>query len=188
MFYSQEQLQKFNFKSFGKNVLISDRASIYNSSNIEIGDNVRIDDFCILSPGSSLKFGSYIHVACYASIIGAGSVVFEDYTCISGRVSIYTSNDDYSGNTMTNSMVPDRCKNVTHGPVVLKKHVLVGAGSIILPNVTIEEGTSVHALSVVNRNCEPYSVYAGAPAKKIRERKRDFLNYESLIQVENFSE
>ena len=42
MFYTQEQLHQFNFKSFGKNVLISDKACIYNSQNIEIGNNVRI--------------------------------------------------------------------------------------------------------------------------------------------------
>lgn len=50
-FYSREQLEKIGFKSLGKNVLISDKSSIYSPENISIGNNVRIDDFCILSAG-----------------------------------------------------------------------------------------------------------------------------------------
>ncbi len=45
MFYDSSELSKLGLKSVGKNVLISDKCSIYNPSNISIGDNVRIDDF-----------------------------------------------------------------------------------------------------------------------------------------------
>ena len=51
MFYSQKELNKIKFKHLGKNVLISDKAAIYNCEKISIGDNVRIDDFCIISAG-----------------------------------------------------------------------------------------------------------------------------------------
>lgn len=183
MFYTQEQLHQFNFKSFGKNVLISDKACIYNSQNIEIGNNVRIDDFCILSPGGLLKFGNYIHISCYASIIGKGDVIFEDYTGISGRVSVYSSNDDYSGRAMTNPTIPIECRRVTNGDVIFKKHTIVGAGSIILPQVTLGEGACVHALSLVFKDCDAYGVYSGNPAVKIRERRRDLLKYENLIDL-----
>ena len=50
-FYSREQLKKIGFKSLGKNVLISDKTSIYSPENISIGNNVRVDDFSILSAG-----------------------------------------------------------------------------------------------------------------------------------------
>lgn len=179
MFYTREQLQKlFNFKSLGDNVLISDKASIYNSSNISIGSNVRIDDFCILSPCGNLNIGSYIHISCYASLIGKGDIVLEDFVGISGRVSIYSSNDDYTGVALTNPTVPLEFRKVTDGDVILKKHTIVGAGSIILPNVVLGEGTSVHALSLIYKNCVPFGVYAGVPAKFIRERKKDLLAQE----------
>lgn len=48
-FYTHDELAEIGFKSCGKNVLISRKASIYSPAKIEIGDNVRIDDFCILS-------------------------------------------------------------------------------------------------------------------------------------------
>lgn len=182
MFYTKKQLTQLGLKYFGENVLISDKCSIYSPQNIEIGDNVRIDDFCIISPSSSLKIGNYVHIGCYASIIGAGEVVIEDYSGISGRVSIYSSNDDYTGLYMTNPMVPKEYTKVTHGPVVIKKHSIIGAGSVVLPNTIVNEGVSVGSLSLLNGEYEEYSVYNGVPAKKIRNRQKRFLKYEQLIR------
>lgn len=181
MFYTKEQLENLGLKSFGENVLISDKASIYSPQNIEIGNNVRIDDFCIISPSNSLKIGNYVHISCYASIIGAGEVVIEDYCGISGRVSIYSSNDDYTGLYMTNPMVPKEYTKVTHAPVIIKKHSIIGAGSVVLPNTIVNEGVSVGSLSLLNGEYEEYSVYNGVPAKKIRNRQKRFLKYEKFI-------
>lgn len=50
--------------------------------------------------------------------------------------------------------------------------------SIVLPGVSLAEGTSVGALSVVRKNTEPWSVYLGNPAKKIKNRKKDLLDLE----------
>ena len=48
-YYTEEQLNQLGFKYIGENVKISDKASIYNHDQIEIGDNSRIDDFCVIS-------------------------------------------------------------------------------------------------------------------------------------------
>lgn len=45
MFLTEKEIKILNFKSIGKNVLISDKASIYGAENMSIGNNVRIDDF-----------------------------------------------------------------------------------------------------------------------------------------------
>jgi len=88
-FLDRSKIAEMGFSAVGKNVLISDRASFYNSSNISIGNNVRIDDFCVFSAGSSgIKIGSYIHIAAYSSLIGAGKITLEDFSNISSRVSI----------------------------------------------------------------------------------------------------
>jgi galactoside O-acetyltransferase len=181
MFYTKKQLTQLGLKSFGENVLISDKCSIYSPQNIEIGDNVRIDDFCILSPSTSLKIGNYVHISCYASIIGAGDVVIEDFCSISGRVSIYSSNDDYTGLYMTNPMVPKDYTKVTHAPVIIKKHSIIGAGSVVLPNTIVNEGVSVGSLSLLNGEYEDYSAYVGVPAKKIKNRQKRFLKYEKFV-------
>lgn len=178
-FIPQGTLNKMGFAHLGENVLISDKASIYNCKEISIGSNVRIDDFCVLSAGvGGIKLGDYIHIAVYTSLIGAGKITLSDFCNISSRVGIYSSNDDYSGSTMTNPMVLDDYKSVANENVSLGRHVIVGSGSIILPGVIAEEGVAVGALSLVNKKCEAFGVYAGNPAHRIKERKRNLLDLE----------
>lgn len=181
MFYTEDQLKQVGFKSYGKNVLISNKVSIYSPHNIEIGDNVRIDDYCVISASKSLKIGKYVHIGCFTSIIGAGSIAIGDYCGISARVSIFSSNDDYTGLYMTNPMVPKQFTRVSHEPVLIKKHSIVGAGSVILPNTVVNEGVSIGSLSLINGEYESYSAYSGNPATKVGKRQKRFLKYEKLI-------
>lgn len=178
-FLSREQLEKIGFESLGVNVLISDKASLYNASKISIGSHVRIDDFCVLSAGEGgIKIGDYIHVAVFSSLIGAGKIELSNFVNVSSRVSIYTSNDDYSGSSLTNPMIPEEFKNVQSADVKLHKHVIVGSGSVILPGVTLNEGVAVGALSLVTKDCEEYKVYSGVPARPIKARRKDLKTLE----------
>lgn len=173
---SQEAIKQMGFESVGENVQISDRASFYGAARIAIGNDVRIDDFCVLSAGvGGINIGQHVHIAVYSSLIGAGKILLSDFCNVSSRVSIYSSNDDYSGATMTNPTMPSAYTGVTHADVFLGRHVIVGSGSVILPGVTLEEGVAVGALSLVTRNCTAFGIYAGNPARRIRERKRDLL-------------
>lgn len=82
---------------------------------------------------------------------------------------------------MTNPTVPSEYTGVTHADVCLGKHVIVGCGSVILPGVTLEEGVAVGALSLVHRRCEAFGIYAGNPAKRIKNRKCDLLELEKQL-------
>lgn len=174
-FYSQDELDKIGFKDVGKNVLISKKCSIYSPEYIEIKSNVRIDDFCILS--GKIKIGSNIHISAYTALYGTNGIILEDYVTISGRNLIYSASDDYSGEYMTNPM-NSKNANVTGGPVILCKHTIVGAGCVLLPNLTLKEGTAIGAMSLVNKSTEEWGMYAGIPAKKIKNRSRKLLKYE----------
>jgi len=178
-FLSKEQIESMGFKSVGKNTLLSDKASYYNCKNIDIGNNTRIDDFCVLSAGEGgIKIGSYVHIAIGVSLIGNEIITVKDFAGLSSRVSIYSSNDDYSGEYMTNPMIPSEFTNVTHGAVSIGKHVIVGSGSVILPNVILEDGVAIGALSLVTKDCDAFGVYIGTPAKKVKERKSGVLELE----------
>ncbi|MDR3597525.1 acyltransferase [Clostridium sp.] len=174
-FYSQDELNKIGFKSLGKNVLISKKCSIYSPEHIEIRSNVRIDDFCILS--GKIKIGGNIHISAYTALYGKNGIILEDYVTISGRNLIYSASDDYSGEYMTNPM-NSKYTNVTGGSVILCKHTIVGAGCILLPNITLKEGTAIGAMSLVNKSTEEWGMYVGIPAKKIKNRSRTLLKYE----------
>lgn len=173
---TEEQMRKMGFACLGNNVRLSDKASYYSCKDIRFGDNVRVDDFCILSAGiGGINIGNYVHIAAFSSLIGAGNISLADFCNISSRVAIYSSNDDYSGAVMTNPTVPPEFTNVQHADVAIGRHVIIGAGSIVLPGVTLEEGVAVGALSMVKNDCKSYGYYAGIPAKRIGERMRDLV-------------
>ncbi len=183
-FYSKDELKNIGFKSIGDNVLISKHASIYGSDKICIGNNVRIDDFCILS--GNIVLGNNIHIAAYCGLFaGDFGIEMDDFSGLSSRCIIYSVTDDYSGEFMTNPTIPNRFRNVTGGKVFIGKHSLIGSGTIILPNVTISEGVSVGAMSLINKDLAPWSIYLGIPCHKLRDRKKDLLFLEEALFKEN---
>jgi acetyltransferase-like isoleucine patch superfamily enzyme len=182
MFLSREDVLKFGFKSVGENVLISDKCSIYGAERIELGNNVRIDDFCFISAGKGgIKLGDYIHISVYSSLVGAGRIVMEDFSGLSSKVSVYSSTDDYSGAALTNPTVPVEFTNVYSADVIIEKHVVIGCGSVVLPGVTIKEGSAVGALSLVKKDVEGHIIVSGVPAKKIADRKMDLYEKEKSL-------
>jgi len=74
---------------------------------------------------------------------------------------------------MVNPSVPKEYAHVTKAPIVFRKHFAVGAGSIILPGVTLGEGCLVGALSLVTRDLEPWTKCVGVPCKPLKDRKRE---------------
>jgi galactoside O-acetyltransferase len=181
-YYSYNELKKLGFNSIGTNVLISRKASFYGEKRISIGNNVRIDDYCVLSAGfGGIILGNYIHIGIFSSLIGEGKIEMENFSGISSRVSIYSSNDDYTGQFMSNPTVPVEYTSVYSADVLLCKHSLVGSGSIILPGVTLNEGVAIGALSLVNEDCESFYIYKGNPAKKIAKRNKKILILEESL-------
>jgi dTDP-4-amino-4,6-dideoxy-D-glucose acyltransferase len=181
---TDKQIIEMGFASVGNNVRLSDKASYYNCQNIRIGNHVRVDDFCVLSAGvGGIEIGNYIHLAVYCSIIGSGKVTLEDFSCLSSRVSLYSSSDDYGGLAMSNPTVPQEFTNVNHADVKIGRHALVGSGSIILPGVTLAEGVAIGALSLVKKDCEAFGIYAGVPTKRIKDRKRNLLELEAKLGI-----
>jgi galactoside O-acetyltransferase len=181
-FYSEEELASLGLNSFGDSVKISRKSSLYNPSNISIGDHSRIDDFCVLSAGTGgITIGRHVHVAVFSALIGNELIDLHDYSGISSRVSIYSSNDDYSGEFMTNPTLPKIFTNIKSGPVVIGKHVIVGAGSIVLPGVTMAEGSGAGALSLIRQDCESFGMYVGIPARKVGSRSRSLLELEEKL-------
>jgi len=181
----REEIEAMGFRAVGLDVRISRRASFHGAERIEIGDSTRIDDFCVLSAGEGgIRIGAHVHVAAFCLLAGKGTIVLDDYSNLSSRVSVYSSNDDYSGEWMTNPTIPAAFTGVTHAPVRVGRHVIIGSGSVILPGVTLHEGAAVGALSMVNKDCAPFTIYAGAPVRRLRERSRRLLQVEARFASE----
>lgn len=182
-----EALRSLNFKSLGKNVKISDKASIYNPEQISIDDHSRVDDFCVLS--GNITIGKYCHVTPMCLIAGGvPGVTLEDFSTLAYGVKIFSQSDDYSGATMVNSLVPKKYKNELYAAVHLKRQTIVGTNAVIFPGVTVEEGCAIGAMSLVLQSTEPWGIYAGTPAKRIKDRKKDLLKLEEMFLQSDHSD
>jgi acetyltransferase-like isoleucine patch superfamily enzyme len=176
-YLSATQLNELGFKKLGKEIKISDKASIYNPEMMELGDFTRIDDFCVIS--GRVIFGKYNHITPMCLVAGGEpGIEFADFCTLAYGVKIFAQSDDYSGATLTNSLVPKKFKNEKFAKVILERHVIVGAGAVVMPGVTITEGCSVGAMALLTKSTEPWGIYAGVPAVRVKERKQDLLDLE----------
>ncbi len=181
-YYNDAELAGIGFKALGKNVQIAKNTTIIGLENISIGSNVRIDGYTTISAaGGALALGSYIHIGGFCFLSAGAGLWMDDFSGLSQGVRIYTKTDDYSGQALTNPTVPARFLNVSGGPVRIGRHVIIGSGSVVLPDLSIGEGSSVGALSLVNKSLAEWGVYFGTPARRLRDRSRAMLAMETEL-------
>lgn len=182
-YLTEKELLDLNFKYLGDNVKISDKASIYNTDQIEIGDNSRVDDFCVIS--GKIKIGKFVHLAPFCLLAGGDEgIEMCDFSGLAYQVQVFSQSDDYSGRTLTNPTVSQKYKKETKKAIVIGRHVIIGAGSMVFPGANIAEGCSVGAMTLVNKSTEPWGVYVGNPARRVKERKQDLLELEKKFLEE----
>ncbi len=187
-FYSNDELMRIGIKKYGENVLISRNAILYSPELLEIGNNVRIDDFCVIS--GRVKLGNYIHIAQFCGLYGGNAgIEMSDYSGLSSKVTIYATSNDYSGDSMTNPMIPQKYKlGDKEEKVYLGKHVIVGVNSVILPGVQIGDGAAIGALTMCGKSVEPWGIYVGSPARKVKDRSKKLLDLEKEFRDSGFTQ
>lgn len=129
----------------------------------------------------NIEIGDYVHISAYVALYGKKKIKINDFCGCSARCTIYSATDDFSGEYMISPMVPKEFTNVIEGEVVLEKYVQLGANTVVMPNVTISEGTVVGAMSFVNKNLDEWGVFVGIPCKKIKNRKKDIISLSKKV-------
>jgi acetyltransferase-like isoleucine patch superfamily enzyme len=122
--------------------------------NIVIGDNFYI--------------GKFSQIECDAQI--GNNVMFANCVSLVGR---YDHHFQQPGTpTRLASQIRDKDYNWKglNEKIVIEDDVWVGYGTIILSGVHIRQGSIISAGSVVTKDVEPFSIYAGVPARKIKNR------------------
>ena len=172
-----KELKDLKLKSVGKNAKISNKAVFYNPELIEIGDNSRIDDFCVIS--GKVFIGKNVHIAVFSNIAGGElGITLEDFSGVAYNCNLFTQSDDYSGLTLSNPTIPDKFKTEIKKSIRIGKHCIIGASSLIFPGVYMKEGCSLGAMSMLTKSTEPWGIYFGVPAKRIKKRKDKLLALE----------
>ena len=183
-YYSEKELRKFKFLFLGKNVLIKKNVSLYFIENIFIGNNVRIDDNVIIVASNKktpVKIGNHVHISSNCYLAGSNGIEMNDFNTLAPGVLIFSGSDDYSGKKLTNPTVGKKNIGGKAGKVKICKHVIIGANSVILPKVTIKEGSAVGALSLVNKSLDAWGIYFGSPAKRFKNRSKNILKLEKIF-------
>jgi galactoside O-acetyltransferase len=165
------------FKSVGKNVLVDATVQFICPENIVIGNHVRIDCFSMLSALNGIEFGDYIHLAPYAQLVAAGGkIIMHNYTALAARTTVLTASDDFTEGYMNNPMMPMEVRKVKMGPITFEKFAMTGCGSVVLPGVTMHEGSAAGALTLVSKNVKSFDIVVGSPNKIIGTRNKDNLH------------
>lgn len=170
--YSDEELESLGLKKFGKNVLISKDSRIFNPSKLSVGDNVRIDALTLLT--GEIQIGKYCHIPPFCSLGGGNKITAGNFVTFSTHIAVFTANADYvNGSSLTNPTIPKEFRKRESGPVDIHDHVLMGSHSVILPNSVLKEGTVFGACSLIKGVYDDWRLYAGVPAKFVKERPRE---------------
>jgi acetyltransferase-like isoleucine patch superfamily enzyme len=172
-FYTEEELSLLGIK-YGKNVLISRYCRLYHPESITIGNYVRIDDFCILSSLKPMIIDDHVHISAGVYIYGSAGIHIHSYSNISASVKIFTETDTFDGTCLIGPTVPIECRKVKSLSMTIEKHTVIGSNSVVMP-CKLGEGVAIGANSFVNKDCDPWTIYAGSPIRKIKERSKDLL-------------
>lgn len=134
----------------------------------------RLDGFCYVYPGARLshtygiRAGRNLMINAGAFLYGRGGLTFGDHVMIGPNVVIVSSQHRFDD---------PRIEMVFQGhktdPVTVGSDVWIGANAVVLPGITIADGTVISAGAVVTRDTEPYSIVGGVPAAKIGMRPRE---------------
>lgn len=105
--------------------------------------------------------GSYINRECLLDNAGA-DITIGDNCAIACRVSIHTTNHDYSNPLR-------RSGKIMPLSVIIKDGCWIGSNVIILPGSVINEGCVIASGSIVKGTLEKNGLYAGIPARRLKD-------------------
>lgn len=95
-----------------------------------------------------------------------GKIIIGDNCMISFDVHIRTDMHCYN-----RTDIPMIEQGHSYKDIIIGNDVWIGYGAQIMPGVNIADGSIIGAGAVVTKDTEPYCVYGGVPARKIRSRQ-----------------
>jgi len=143
---------KASLGSCGKNVRIAYDCDFKPPCNIYIGDNSQIGPHSLFwTTRAKIKIGKYVLFGPNVTIITG-----DHRSDITGKHIAEVRDDE---------KLPEH-----DADVVIEDGVWIASNVTILKGVTICEGCIIAAGSVVTKSTEPYGIYGGVPARRIKER------------------
>lgn len=151
LWYKNVVWRKYNI---GKNFHCGRGVFLWARNSIDIGDDFYIGKYSIIE--TNCKIGNGVIIGNHVGIIGRYDHCYQEIgTPVRLATSIRDNHYQWKGmDEMT----------------VIGNDVWIGYGATILSGVKIADGCIIAAGALVTKDTECYSIYAGNPAKKIKER------------------
>lgn len=153
----------------GKSLIIEKNVSL----NIMYGGTITIGDHCelrrgvqLLSYGGNIIIGHNSSINPYTLVYGQGNISIGNYVRIAAHCTLIPSNHVFA-----DISVPICKQGLLNRGIVIEDDVWIGTGVRVLDGVVIATGCIIGAGSVVTHSTEPYGIYVGIPARKIKSRK-----------------
>lgn len=148
----------------GHNVFLAEGACIIG--DVTLGDRCSVwFNAVIRGDVSSIRIGKSVNIqdgAILHTLYKASTIVLDDYSSIGHGAIIHGAN--------------------------IGKYALIGMGAVVMDYASVGEGAIVAAGAVVPKNTviEPYSLWAGVPAKKIKQLTKEDIERSSLKTAHNY--
>jgi galactoside O-acetyltransferase len=157
-------------KKVGENVRLMPLAKIANAQVVEIGDHTRVRDFAFMWGGKGIKIGRYCDIQPHVVVWGGGTLEIGDRVSVGPGSVLLTAVYSHAPGLRMVDGLGDGMSEALYGKLTVGTDVYVGAQCTLMPNIVIGEGAVLGAGSFINKDCEPYGIYVGSPAKKIGTR------------------
>lgn len=177
---------KLRLKYCGEHVILNALCKIMRAENMQIDDYSRVLDFAYIDAGESLKIGKYSIITWHCLIEGGAKVDIGNRVFIGPGSKLLSSTYSFNG-FYTNEFLPKATREIQYGDIKICDDAYIGAGSIIMPGVTIGEGALVGANALVNRNLKPWGIYFGNPVKLIGMREKPTKERQMIIESMNWN-
>lgn len=158
----------------GEDVFISANVEIRRPQLVSVGKHVAIDSGFYLT--TAAQIGDYVHIAPYVTVIGGpnGLIVMEDFTTIAAGSRIVCASDEHNGFGLVGPTIPKPYKDrIKTAPVVFRRFANIATNVVVMPGITLAEGTVVGSCSLVTKDTDPWTIYFGNPAKPIKTRPKE---------------
>lgn len=143
-----------------RGIVFGDRCTVGRLATIR-PTNVLLDE-----PGEGLRMGDHSNIGAYAFIGCSGFIDIGSNVMMGPRVTLLAESHNSASTER-----PIKEQGVTRSSIRIEDDCWIGAGSQVLPGVTVGRGSIIGAGAVVSRDVPAYSVVAGVPARVIRTRR-----------------
>jgi galactoside O-acetyltransferase len=156
----------------GGRAIVGKTVRIRKPDRVRIGDHSIIDDFTYISCG--LTVGLYTHIGAGGVLIGGDAhITIGNFVNIAPGCRLIAASNDFTGGGLVGPTIPAEFagKSIIAN-IRIDDHALFGTGTVILPGCHIPEGVSIGAMTLVmsDLQLEPWTLYAGIPAKPLKKR------------------